>query len=75
MKIDDYMAVPEDRRAVCRSSMTAQTAVGPFSNEYVWFFKFDESGKKIVEIAEFFDGIAARDILGRFKEAGLVKPH
>jgi len=71
MTIDDYMAIPSQRRAVCRSSMTATTPVGPYSNVYVWFLEFDESGEKIVIIEEFYDTKAAGELLGKLKDAGL----
>lgn len=35
MTINDFVAAPADRRAVCRSSMTAMTDAGKFENEYV----------------------------------------
>lgn len=75
MTIEDYMAVPSERRAVCRTSLSATTPVGPYSNEYVWFLKFDESGEKIVSIVEFFDSKAAAEVLARFREAGLLQKH
>ncbi|KAK3706625.1 hypothetical protein LTR37_012634 [Vermiconidia calcicola] len=57
MDIDYYLAVPEERRAVCRSSLSATTAVGPYSNVYVWFLTFDDKGEKITSITEMLDGI------------------
>ena len=75
MIIDDYLAVADERRAVCRSSVSATTPVGPYSNEYVWFLVFDETGQKIVSITEFFDSKAAADLLAKFVDAGLLKRH
>ena len=75
MTIDDYIAVPSERRAVCRSSMSATTPVGPYNNEYVWFFTLDDSGQKIASITEFLDSKAAGDIVSKFVEAGLLKKH
>lgn len=75
MVINDYLAVPSDRRVVCHSSMTAKTPVGPFSNEYVWFLTFDEGGKQIVNITEFVDSSATKNILSKFEDAGLGKKH
>lgn len=75
MTINDFVAAPADRRAVCRSSMTAMTPAGKFENEYVWFFTFDESGKKITHIEEFLDSKATKEIRARFDAAGLLPTH
>jgi ketosteroid isomerase-like protein len=42
--------------------------VGPYKNEYVWFLRFDEEGKKITEIVEFLDSKAAAEILSKVQE-------
>ena len=75
MTLHDYVAVPDERRAVCRSSITATTPVGPYRNEYIWFFTFDESGQKVVSITEFFDSKAAGEMLSKFVDAGIIKRH
>lgn len=75
MTINDFLAAPADRRVVCRSSMTAMTPTGKFENEYVWFFTFNESGTKIIHIAEFLDSKATKDIRARFDAAGLLPSH
>lgn len=75
MTINDFVAAPADRRAVCRSSMKAMTPAGKFENEYVWFFTFDESGKKITHIEEFLDSKATKEIRARFDAAGLLPSH
>ena len=46
-------------------TLIADTTVGDYKNEYVWFLSFDESGNKIVSITEFMDSAAAKDILSR----------
>lgn len=68
MTIVNYMAVPSERRAVCLSSLSANTRAGPYSNEYVWFFDFDETGEKIVNIEEFMDSSAVKDLRSRLAE-------
>ncbi|KAF4547595.1 SnoaL-like domain-containing protein [Elsinoe fawcettii] len=68
MTIDDYISVPDERKVVCRSSMTASTAVGPFSNEYVWFFDFDEEGKQITNIVEFLDSAVTQELRAKIAE-------
>ena len=75
MRIDDLLLVPDELKAVVRSSGTASTPVGPFSNEYVWFLTFDEAGKKVVDITEFFDTKAATDIISKLKDAGYLGGH
>ena len=72
MNIDDYVSAPSERRVVCRSSGSATTPVGPFTNEYVWFFTFDESGRNIVSVTEFFDGQAAKGVLTKLREGGYL---
>lgn len=72
MTIHDYLASTEERRAVCWSEMTATSPVGPFNNEYTWFFWFDESGEKITKIVEFFDSLAAKELRQKMTEAGLT---
>lgn len=71
--MDDYLAMPEERRAVARSSVEADTPVGPCKNEYVWFLDFDEDGKKIVKIVEFLDASAAKVLLGLLRGGGYVE--
>lgn len=75
MTIHDFVAAPAEHRAVCRSSMSAMTPAGPFNNEYVWFFTFDETGKKITVIEEFLDSKATKEIRERFNAAGLLPSH
>lgn len=65
MQIDDAVVSTEDRRVVVRSSQTSTTTVGPFANEYVWFFSFDDAGEKIKEMSEFMNTAAVKDILQR----------
>lgn len=67
MTIKDYLAVPAERRAVCYSTMDAESIVGPFKAEYVWFLRFDESGGKFTEIVEFMDTKATTDVLTRIQ--------
>ncbi|CAK1365529.1 hypothetical protein CB0940_09966 [Cercospora beticola] len=73
MTLEDYISVPAERRAVARSSVKAQSPVGSYENDYVWFLNFDEEGKKIVKIVEFVDGLAAKELLGKLKEGGYVE--
>lgn len=68
MTLEYYVGVPEERRAVARSSVKALTPVGPYKNEYVWFLTFDEAGEKIVKVVEFVDSLAAMEWLGKLKE-------
>lgn len=75
MTTNDYLAVPEDRRVVARSSVEAATPVGPYKNEYVWFLTFDDSGRKVVNVTEFVDALAAKELLGRLKESGYLDEH
>ncbi|KAK4955688.1 hypothetical protein LTR10_006627 [Elasticomyces elasticus] len=73
--IHDYLAIPNERRAVCRTSLTADTPVGSYANDYVWFFTFDEDGGKIVSITEFMDSKAGAEMLRKLTDAGLFEKH
>ncbi|KAK1064290.1 hypothetical protein LTR74_008767 [Friedmanniomyces endolithicus] len=73
--IHDYLAVPTELRAVCRTSLDADTPVGPYHNDYVWFFTFDSTGQSIVSIIEFVDSKAGATLLGKLNEAGLLQNH
>lgn len=75
MTIDDYLGIPEERRAVVRSTMVADTHAGEYRNEYIWFFAFDETGEKIVKITEFMDTQAVADFRTKMKDAGLGGDH
>lgn len=72
MTVDDYGREPEERRAVCRSTLKAQTPVGLFNSEYVWLFDFDESGKKPISVAEFVDTQSMNVIRYKLAGAGLA---
>ncbi|KAK1078285.1 hypothetical protein LTR33_007367 [Friedmanniomyces endolithicus] len=71
--VHDYLAVPSELRAVCRTSLDADTPVGPYHNDYVWFFTFDGTGQSIVSITEFVDSKAGATLLGKLNEAGLLQ--
>lgn len=73
--IHEYLAVPNERRAVCRTSLKAKTPVGDYRNDYVWFFSFDDTGRHIVSITEFVDSKAGAELLGKLTEAGLLEKH
>ncbi|TKA81681.1 hypothetical protein B0A55_01345 [Friedmanniomyces simplex] len=73
--VHEYLAVPSERRAVCRTSLDADTPVGRYRNDYVWFFTFDETGQKVVSITEFLDSKAGAELLGKLTEAGLLQRH
>ena len=47
----------------------ADTVVGEYVNEYVWFLTFDEAGEKIVESKEFVDTIMNRDFFPKLAKA------
>lgn len=69
MQIDDVVVAPDDRKVVVRSSQSSTTVLGPFSNEYVWFFTFDESGEQITRIVEVLDSAASKEMLARVTKA------
>lgn len=68
MTIDDYIGAPEELRAVVRSSLDANTPVGPYHMEYIWFLTFEENGRKIVKIEEYLDTKALENLQIRLRE-------
>jgi hypothetical protein len=70
MTISDYIGVPDQLRSICTCSMTSTSPVGPFSNEYIFIFTFDESGTQIKHIVEMMDSAAVKDIFARLAAAG-----
>lgn len=72
MEMHDYTADVSQRKTVCWSSLSASTPVGPYSNEYVWFLTFDESGEKITAITEFIDTKRAEEMRSALREAKLL---
>lgn len=69
MNIDDVVVAADDRRVVIRSSQSSTTTLGPFSNEYVWFFTFDDNGEKITRIDEMLDSAASKEMMARATKA------
>lgn len=65
--MSEYTADLIQRRTVCYSKIQATSIAGPFSNEYVWFLTFDESGKKITSIVEFLDTKQTEDARAALK--------
>jgi len=75
MTIEDYMAVPSECRAMCWSSVSATTPVGPSSNDRFCFLTFDDGGLEIASITEVVDSKAAKELLSRLVDAGLIERH
>jgi ketosteroid isomerase-like protein len=75
MTIKEYLAVPAERRVICYTTLDSTSVVGPYKNEYVWFLRFDEEGKKITEIVEFLDSKAAAEILSKVQEVRGTEQH
>lgn len=73
MEMHDYTIDLSQRKTVCWSSLTATTPIGPYSNEYVWFLSFDESGTKITAITEFIDTKKAEDVRSALRDAQLLQ--
>ncbi|KAK5175761.1 uncharacterized protein LTR77_000901 [Saxophila tyrrhenica] len=69
MTIHDVVVAPEEKRVVIYSIMDAISVVGPFHNEYTWFFTFDDHGTKIVRIDEMLDSAATKDMMARLAKA------
>lgn len=47
----------------------ADTVVGEYVNEYVWFLTFDEAETQIVESKEFVDTVMNRDFFPKLAKA------
>lgn len=60
--------IDEKERKICMwASSTAETAIGPYSNEYMLLLKCDEEGK-VEWVGEFVDTSVSIGYLGRLKE-------
>lgn len=68
MIIKELIIAEKEKRAVCYSALDAVSLAGDYHNEYVWMFRFDDSGEKITEIKEFLDSKATSEIRGRIAE-------
>ena len=50
MTIQEYVASPETRQAMCFATIDGQTPVGPFRNVFALYLKFNEKGDKVDEV-------------------------
>lgn len=53
--------------AVLHVRTTADSAIGPYTNEHVMFFTFTDDGKKLTKLQDFMDSAFVRDYQPRFK--------
>jgi hypothetical protein len=55
------------------ASSTAETPVGPYSNEYALVLKFSEDGSKVEEFKEFVDSRYSDKFFAKLAEADKAK--
>lgn len=60
-------------RIVMYLTARADTDVGEYINEYVWFLDFDEVGDRIIGHKEFVDAIMNRDFWPKLASAMQLK--
>lgn len=61
----------EDEKAntvVIWCSSTAETAIGPYGNEYVLLLHFNEAGDKVEKFIEFVDTEYSKSFFGRLRK-------
>ncbi len=67
--VNDVIEDPKARKIVMHLIAHADTVVGEYNNEYVWFMDFDEEGEKIVAWKEFVDVGVNRDFWPKLQAA------
>ncbi|KAM0249348.1 hypothetical protein ACHAQJ_009109 [Trichoderma viride] len=61
----------EARRVMMHLTSTAETDIGPYNNEYIFWLTISEDGEKVDEIVEFLDSFYTAGFLERLaKETG-----
>lgn len=53
--INDIFVDEKEHKAVVWAKSTAETDIGPYTNEYMLVFYMDESGEKVDKFLEFVD--------------------
>lgn len=58
--VDDVFEDVAGNRVAIWCSSTADTAIGPYRNEYVLMFYFNKDGTKVIRIREFVDSASSK---------------
>jgi ketosteroid isomerase-like protein len=56
-----------ERKVVFVASSTAESAVGPYANEYVLAFHFDDEAGRLVRFTEFVDALHSAEFFGKLE--------
>ncbi|KAH9943287.1 uncharacterized protein BXZ73DRAFT_97337 [Epithele typhae] len=65
-EIDDIVEDERANKVVIWCHSTADTAVGPYKNEYMLTLHFNEEGDKVTKLYEFVDGANSVDFWPKF---------
>ncbi|KAH8885470.1 hypothetical protein GQ53DRAFT_751190 [Thozetella sp. PMI_491] len=64
----DFCEDEADNKIVVHASSSAETDIGPYSNEYMLTLIFNEAGDKIVRMKEFVDSRGSAEFTIRLRE-------
>ncbi|KAI1854279.1 hypothetical protein JX265_000687 [Neoarthrinium moseri] len=66
--IDDVFEDKAGNKVAMWVRSTAETAAGPYRNEYVMMFDFTEDGSKVVRVREFVDSAISKDFFNKLND-------
>ena len=69
VKAHETIVDMEARKVVMLASSTAETDIGPYSNEYVLVIKMGRDGRQVENIIEWVDSEYAVKYFGRLRQA------
>jgi hypothetical protein len=58
----------EARKVMMHLTSTAESDIGPYTNEYIFWVTISEDGEKVDEIVEFLDSFYTANFLSRLEE-------
>ncbi len=68
VKGNDVVEDEKENKVVVWAHSTADTDIGPYSNEYMLVFHFNEAGDKIERFLEWVDSGFSKDFFSRLRE-------
>lgn len=72
--VDDVFEDIANKRVAIWCHSTADTAAGPYANEYVMMFHFNETGTKVVRVCEFVDSAFSKYFFGKLERLDEKQP-
>ncbi|KAH8882917.1 hypothetical protein GQ53DRAFT_883740 [Thozetella sp. PMI_491] len=67
VKATDVFEDEKENKIVVWAHSTAETDIGPYANEYMLVFYFNETGDKIVRFLEWVDSAYSKDFFARLR--------